>query len=33
MEERIIREGFRDWTELPMSIAECDINLMPLEDT
>ncbi len=33
MEERIIREGFMDWTELPASIAECDINLMPLEGT
>lgn len=33
VEERIIRESFMDWTELPLSIAECDINLMPLEDT
>lgn len=33
MEDRIIREGFMDWTELPASIAECDINLMPLEDS
>ncbi len=33
VEDRIIREGFMDWTELPASIAECDINLMPLEDT
>ncbi len=33
MSERIIREGFMDWTELPASIAECDINLMPLEDS
>ncbi len=33
MEDRIIREGFMDWTQLPASIAECDINLMPLEDT
>jgi len=33
VEDRIIREGFMDWTELPNSIAECDINLMPLEDT
>ena len=33
MEDRIIREGFMDWTELPASIAACDINLMPLEDT
>lgn len=33
VEDRIIREGFMDWTKLPESIAECDINLMPLEDT
>ena len=33
IEDRIIREGFMDWIELPTSIAECDINLMPLEDT
>ena len=33
VEDRIIREVFMDWTELPASIAECDINLMPLEDT
>ena len=33
VEDRIIREGFMDWTELPNSIAACDINLMPLEDT
>lgn len=33
IEDRIIREGFMDWTALPDSIAECDINLMPLEDT
>lgn len=32
-EERIIRENFMDWYELPLSIAECDINLMPLENT
>ena len=33
MEDRIIREGFMDWTQLPASIAECHINLMPLEDS
>lgn len=31
--DRIIREGFMDWRQLPSSIAECDINLMPLENT
>ncbi len=33
VEDRIIREEFMEWTDLPNSIAECDINLMPLEDT
>lgn len=31
--ERIIREPFVEWQELPEHIASIDINLMPLEDT
>lgn len=31
--DRIIREGFMPWQELPCSIAGVDINLMPLENT
>lgn len=33
VQERILREGFMDWWKLPESIAQVDINLMPLEDT
>lgn len=33
VQERILREGFMDWWRLPESIAQVDINLMPLEDT
>lgn len=33
VEDRVIREGFMDWRDLPKSIAECDINLMPLVDS
>lgn len=33
VQERILREGFMDWEKLPESIAQVDVNLMPLEDT
>ena len=31
--DRILREGFMPWQQLPCAIASVDINLMPLEDT
>ncbi len=31
--ERCIWQEFQEWVDLPASIAECDINLMPLEDS
>lgn len=33
VQDQIIREGFMEWQKLPESIAQVDINLMPLEDT
>lgn len=33
VQDQIIREGFMEWQKLPESIAQVDINLMPLEDS
>lgn len=32
-EERVISVPFTSWTRLPFYIAQCDINIAPLEDT